>query len=155
MIRFVTLGTNDPKKSSSFYDEVLKIINIFRVDGDAERMKELICYGIMVSTAAGSTAYNLSAHGSIIPLDSNLLALTPINAFRPRGWRGALLSEKTKISFNIIDAKKRASSVTADHNEFRDIQEVEIASSNKFSCQILFDNNHSMEERILKEQFFA
>ena len=122
---------------------------------DIQRMKELICDGILVSTSAGSTAYNLSARGSIIPLDSNLLALTPISAFRPRRWRGALLSENTKINFFVNNSKIRSTSVTADHNEFRDIEEVEVTSSNKIKCNILFDNNHSMDERILKEQFFS
>ena len=122
---------------------------------DIERMNELICDGVLVSTAAGSTAYNLSAHGSIIPLDSKLLALTPISAFRPRRWRGALLSEKTKINFHVNNSKIRSSSVAADHNEFRNIKDVEITSSNDLACTILFDNNHSMEERILKEQFFS
>ena len=122
---------------------------------EVNRMKELICDGIMVSTAAGSTAYNLSAHGSIIPLDSKLLALTPISAFRPRRWRGALLSENTKINFSVNSSISRPSSVTADHNEFRDIKEVEISSSEEIKCNLLFDNNHSMEERILKEQFYS
>ena len=122
---------------------------------DINRMKELICDGVMVSTAAGSTAYNLSAHGSIIPLNSNLLALTPISAFRPRRWRGALLSENTKIKFEVNSSKTRPSSVTADHNEFRNIKEVEITSSEDIKCNLLFDNNHSMEERILKEQFYS
>ena len=122
---------------------------------DVTRMKELICDGIMVSTAAGSTAYNLSAHGSIIPLDSNLLALTPISAFRPRRWRGALLSENTKINFLVNNSKVRSASVTADHNEFRNINEVVISSSKDIKCNLLFDNNHSMEERILKEQFYS
>ena len=122
---------------------------------NVKRMNELICDGVMVSTAAGSTAYNLSAHGSIIPLDSKLLALTPISAFRPRRWRGALLSEKTKIKLNVIDSKTRPSSVTADHNEFRNVKEVEINSSSNIKCELLFDNNHSMEERILKEQFYS
>ena len=122
---------------------------------DIERMKELICDGVLVSTAAGSTAYNLSAHGSIIPLDSKLLALTPISAFRPRRWRGALLSEKTKIKFYVNNSEIRSSSVAADHNEFKNIKEVEITSSNDLTCTILFDNNHSIEERILKEQFLS
>ena len=120
-----------------------------------ERMKELICDGILVSTPAGSTAYNLSAHGSIIPLDSNLLALTPISAFRPRRWRGALLQQKNKINFNVVDFRKRPVSVTADNKEFRNIKSVNIQSSVKKYCKILFDGNHSMEERILKEQFFS
>ena len=104
-------------------------------------MKELICDGVLISTAAGSTAYNLSAHGSIIPLDSHLLALTPISAFRPRRWRGALLQEKTKIDLNVIDCNIRPSSVTADHNEFRNIKSVKIQSSNTNFCTILFDSN--------------
>ena len=122
---------------------------------DIERMKELICDGILVSTAAGSTAYNLSAHGSIIPLESKLLALTPISAFRPRRWRGALLSEKTKIRFFIKNSNDRAVSVTSDHHEFRNIKEVEITSAEDLSFDLLFDSNHSMEERVLKEQFFS
>ena len=120
-----------------------------------ERMQELICDGVLVSTPAGSTAYNLSAHGSIIPLDSDLLALTPISAFRPRRWKGALLKQKNKINFNVINFKNRPVSVTADNNEFRDIQNVEINSSSRKSCKILFDNNYSIEERILKEQFYS
>ena len=120
---------------------------------DIERMNELICDGVLVSTAAGSTAYNLSAHGSIIPLDSKLLALTPISAFRPRRWKGALISEKMKINLYVNNSKIRSSSVTADHNEFRNIEEVEITSSKDGACNLLFNNHHSMEERILKEQF--
>lgn len=122
---------------------------------EIERMKELICDGLLVSTPAGSTAYNLSAHGSIIPLDSNLLALTPISAFRPRRWRGALLQQNNKIKFNVLDFRNRTVSVTADNNEFRDIQKVEIKSSDKNLCKILFENDYSMEERILKEQFYS
>ena len=120
-----------------------------------QRINELICDGVLVSTPAGSTAYNFSAHGSIIPLDSHLLALTPISAFRPRRWRGALLQETNKINFNIIDYKNRSVSVTADNKEFRDIKNVEVYSSKKNSCKLLFDNNHSMDERILKEQFYS
>ena len=122
---------------------------------DIERMNGLICDGVLVSTAAGSTAYNLSAHGSIIPLDSNLLALTPISAFRPRRWRGALLPEKTKINLEVTSSDSRPASITADHNEFRNIIKAEIHSSNNNSCVILFDNKQSMEERILKEQFYS
>ena len=120
-----------------------------------ERMKELICDGVLLATAAGSTAYNLSAHGSIVPLDSKLLALTPISSFRPRSWKGALLQQKNIIKLSVIDFKKRPVSVTADNTEFRNIQRVEIKSSNKITCKLLFDNNHSMEERILKEQFYS
>ena len=117
------------------------------------RMNELICDGVLVSTSAGSTAYNLSAHGSILPLDSKLLALTPISAFRPRRWRGALLSEKSIININVLNSEDRKASVTADNIEFRNIKEVTIQSSNDKSCKILFDNNHSIEDKILNEQF--
>ncbi len=117
------------------------------------KMEELICDGVLVSTSAGSTAYNLSAHGSILPLDSNILALTPISAFRPRRWRGALLSEKNKIEFNVLDNKDRPSSVTADNIEFRNIDKVNVESSNDNKCLVLFDSKHSIEDKILNEQF--
>ena len=120
---------------------------------DTTRMKELICDGVLVSTSAGSTAYNLSAHGSILPLDSKLLALTPISAFRPRRWRGALLSEKNIIKINVLNFKDRQVSATADNIEFRNIKEVTIQSSSDKNCKILFDNNHSIEDKILNEQF--
>jgi NAD+ kinase len=120
---------------------------------ETTRMKELICDGVLVSTSAGSTAYNLSAHGSILPLDSKLLALTPISAFRPRRWRGALLSEKNIIEIKVINFKDRKVSVTADNIEFRNIKEVTIQSSKDKNCKILFDNNHSIEDKILNEQF--
>jgi NAD+ kinase len=120
---------------------------------DTPRMNELICDGVLVSTSAGSTAYNLSAHGSILPLDSKLLALTPISAFRPRRWRGALLSEKNIIKVKVINFKDRKVSVTADNIEFRNIKEVTIQSSQDKNCKILFDKDHSIEDKILNEQF--
>ena len=120
---------------------------------DTTRMNELICDGVLVSTSAGSTAYNLSAHGSILPLDSKLLALTPISAFRPRRWRGALLSEKNIIKVKVINFKDRKVSVTADNIEFRNIKEVTIQSSKDKNCKILFDKDHSIEDKILNEQF--
>ena len=120
---------------------------------DTTRMNELICDGVLVSTSAGSTAYNLSAHGSILPLDSKLLALTPISAFRPRRWRGALLSEKNIITIKVINFKDRKVSVTADNIEFRNIKEVTIQSSKDKNCKILFDKDHSIEDKILNEQF--
>ena len=120
---------------------------------DIKRMNELICDGVLVSTSAGSTAYNLSAHGSILPLDSKLLALTPISAFRPRRWRGALLSENSIIKISVLNFKDRHVSVTADNIEYRDIKEVTIQSSEDKNCKILFDNNHSIEDKILNEQF--
>ena len=120
---------------------------------DTTRMKELICDGVLVSTSAGSTAYNLSAHGSILPLDSDLLALTPISAFRPRRWKGALLSQKNSIEFIVKNFTKRTVSVTADNIEYRDIKSVKINSINENKCIVLFDSNHSMEDKILNEQF--
>ena len=120
---------------------------------DQIKMEELICDGVLVSTSSGSTAYNLSAHGSILPLNSKILALTPISAFRPRRWRGALLSELNKIEFNVLDEKDRSSSVTADNVEFRNISKVNIISSNDNKCTVLFDSKHSIEDKILNEQF--
>ena len=117
------------------------------------KIEELICDGVLLSTSAGSTAYNLSAHGSILPLDSNILALTPISAFRPRRWRGALLSEISKIDFEVLNNDERSSSVTADNVEFRDISKVNIVSSDENKCTVLFDSKHSIEDKILNEQF--
>lgn len=116
------------------------------------RMNELICDGIMVATPAGSTAYNLSAHGPIIPLKSEILALTPISAFRPRRWRGALLPASAQIRFDVIDPESRPVSCTADEIEVRNVVSVEISKSS-LSKTLLFDRGHSLEERILKEQF--
>ena len=116
-------------------------------------MKELVCDGVLVATPAGSTAYNLSAHGPIIPLGTNALALTPISAFRPRRWRGAILPDNTEIEINVIDPSKRPVSVTADFKEFKNIKKVKIKINNDKSQILLFNSNHSFEERILKEQF--
>ena len=117
------------------------------------RMKELICDGVLLSTPAGSTAYNLSAHGPIIPLGTNALALTPISAFRPRRWRGALIKENTNVQIEVLNYKKRPVSVTADHFEFRDIKKVEMKIEKNFSQILLFNSVESFDERILKEQF--
>ncbi len=122
------------------------------VDG-IERMPELICDGVLVSTPAGSTAYNLSAHGPIMPLSANVLALTPISAFRPRRWRGALLPSHAEISFRVLEAKKRPVGVAADFREIRDVVQVDVRESRKIGCTLLFDPDHNLEERILKEQF--
>ncbi|MEE2745767.1 MAG: NAD kinase [Pseudomonadota bacterium] len=122
------------------------------VDGIV-RLEELICDGIMISTAAGSTAYNLSAHGPIIPLGAELLALTPISAFRPRRWRGALLPQNSIIRFEMIDPKLRSVSAVADFTEIRDVVCVEVTGETETSSRLLFDSEHNLEERILKEQF--
>jgi len=122
------------------------------VDGIV-RMKELMCDGVLVSTAAGSTAYNLSAHGPILPVGSATLALTPISAFRPRRWRGAILPEDTRVSFDVLDHTKRPVSAVADYTEVRDVVRVEIAADETCAVRLLFDREHDLEERILMEQF--
>jgi NAD+ kinase len=122
------------------------------LDGKA-RLNELICDGILVSTPAGSTAYNLSAHGPILPIDSALLAMTPLSAFRPRRWRGALLPHQAQIRFDILEPEKRPVSATADNREVRDVIQVDIAEDRSTTMTMLFDAGHSLDERILAEQF--
>ena len=117
------------------------------------RLEELVCDGVLLSTPSGSTAYNLSAHGPILPINADVLALTPISAFRPRRWKGAILNNNSEVKFEIIDNKKRPVSVVADSTEFRDIESVTIKQDNQKSIQLLFDAQHSFEERILNEQF--
>jgi len=112
-----------------------------------------VCDGILVSTAAGSTAYNLSAHGPIIPLGAGILALTPISAFRPRRWRGALLPHAAAVVFEIQDSPKRPVSAVADHIEVRDVVEVRVHEDPSIDLTLLFDPEHNLEERILAEQF--
>jgi len=122
------------------------------IDG-VTRMEELICDGALVATPAGSTAYNLSAHGPIIPLNSEILALTPISAFRPRRWRGALLPHTAEVVFRIREPRKRPVIATADDFEVRNVIEVSIHEDRERSFQLLFDPETNLEERILKEQF--
>ena len=119
------------------------------------RLDELVCDGVLVATAAGSTAYNYSAHGPILPLGSGVIALTPIAAFRPRRWRGALLKADTEVKFRVLDPYKRPVSVTADSHEVRDVVEVTIRQSSERSVTLLFDPEHNLEERILSEQFMV
>ena len=122
------------------------------IDGRV-RLDEMICDGILLSTPAGSTAYNLSVNGPILPIDAALLALTPISAFRPRRWRGALLPRRSKVLFEILEADKRPVSAVADHTEVRKVVEVSVVEDQSVSVTILFDADRSLEERMLAEQF--
>lgn len=119
------------------------------------RLDELICDGVMVATPAGSTAYNYSAGGPILPLGSGVVALTPIAPFRPRRWRGALLKADTETKFRVLDPYKRPVSATADSHEVRDVVEVAVRESRDRTVTLLFDPEHNLEERILSEQFVA
>lgn len=120
---------------------------------DRERLSELACDGVMVATPAGSTAYNLSAHGPILPINAPLLALTPISAFRPRRWRGALLPDIAKVTIQCLDYEKRPVSAMADNFEILNVTEVDIEKDKSTELKILFDADHNLDERILNEQF--
>ena len=122
------------------------------VDGKV-RMGELICDGVLVSTPAGSTAYNLSAHGPILPISAPLLALTPISPFRPRRWRGALLPNDARVTIEVLEPEKRPVSAVADHTEFRDVVKVEVMEESGIDIFMMFDPGHTLAERILAEQF--
>ena len=119
------------------------------------RLQELSGDGVLLATPVGSTAYNLSAHGPIIPLGAGILALTPISAFRPRRWRGALLPHATRVSFEILEADKRPVSATADRTEIREVLRVDIRETTEYPQTLLFDPEHNLEERILTEQFLT
>ena len=122
------------------------------IDGKV-RMEELVCDGVLLATPAGSTAYNLSAHGPIIPLEAQVLALTPISAFRPRRWRGALVPHTSTVEIEVLDPKTRPVSAVADNYEVRNVREVKITEAREVSLHMLFDADRSFEERVLAEQF--
>ncbi len=126
-------------------------IRIF-VDG-RERMSELICDGILVCTPAGSSAYNLSVHGPVLPVDANVLAMTPISAFRPRRWRGALLPRAATVRLELLEADKRPVSAVADRIEVREVVDVTVREDRSIGLKVLFDPEHNLEERIVAEQF--
>ena len=122
------------------------------IDGQ-ERLAELVADGVLVSTPAGSTAYNLSVQGPIIPINASLLALTAISPFRPRRWRGALLPDKAKVTIEVKDADKRPVAAAADHEEVRSVHSVDVSMDHDISLNLLFDPGHNLDERILREQF--
>jgi NAD+ kinase len=122
------------------------------IDGRT-RLEELICDGVLVATPAGSTAYNLSAHGPILPIDAHLLALTPISPFRPRRWRGAVLNDRAVVTFKLNEAEKRPANAVADNVEFRNVVEVTVRESRRHKVTLLFDPGTGLEERVLMEQF--
>ena len=147
----------------TFKDIAFNEVSVFRqsqqaahirvsVDGK-ERLERLIADGIMLSTPVGSTAYNLSAHGPVIPLGADVLALTPISAFRPRRWRGALLSGHAKVRFDVLNSDKRPVSASADNSEIQNLISIEIEQDEDTILSLLFDEDHGLAEKILQEQF--
>ena len=122
------------------------------IDG-RERLAELSCDGVLICTPAGSTAYNLSAHGPIVPLSANLLPLTPISAFRPRRWRGALLPSTAEVLFEVLESDQRPTAGVADYTEVRDVVSVAVAEDRSVSVTVLFDPDQGLSERIIVEQF--
>ncbi|MEM6662800.1 MAG: NAD kinase [Pseudomonadota bacterium] len=122
------------------------------VDGET-RMEELVCDGVLAATPAGSTAYNLSAQGPILPIHSRLMALTPISPFRPRRWRGAILPWESRVTFEILEAGKRPVAATADHVEVRNVHSVIVTAAEEIELELLYDPGHGLEERLLREQF--
>jgi NAD+ kinase len=147
----------------TFQDIAFNEVSVFRqsqqaahirvsVDGKV-RLEKLVADGIMVSTPVGSTAYNLSAHGPVIPLGADILALTPISAFRPRRWRGALLSGHATVRFDVLNPDKRPVSASADNSEILNLRSIEISHDEDTTLKILFDEDHGLAEKILQEQF--
>jgi NAD+ kinase len=156
----MTAVTNAGEQINSFAINEVSLLRETRQTAKIEvsvngkvRIVELACDGVLVSTPAGSTAYNLSAHGPILPLGSNLLALTPISPFRPRRWRGAILPDKAQVVFRALESDKRPVAAVADQTEVRDIQEVRVAIAREHSLTLLFDRVSSLDERIFAEQF--
>ena len=122
------------------------------IDGK-ERLKDLVADGLLLATPAGSTAYNLSVQGPVIPIHAPLLALTPISPFRPRRWRGALLPDRARVSIEVLEPDKRPAAAVADHDEVRSVRTVEVSMDRDIAIPMLFDPGHSLDERILREQF--
>ncbi len=158
-LRMTAADATGRKHRASAFNEVSLLRQTYQaaklaiaVDGK-ERIGELICDGILVSTPAGSTAYNLSAHGPILPISSQLLALTPISAFRPRRWRGAILPREARVRIVVQEHEKRPVAAVADHSETRNVRTVDIVEDTSISASLMFDRNHTLAERVLSEQF--
>jgi NAD+ kinase len=158
-LRMTTHDAKGVKREALAINEVSLFRQIYqaaklRISVDSTvRLAELICDGVLVSTPAGSTAYNLSAHGPILPINAGLLALTPISPFRPRRWRGALLPNDAKVTIEVLEPDKRPVSATADHTEFRNVVRVEVMEESGIDIFMMFDPGHTLAERILAEQF--
>ncbi len=147
--RFEALAINEV----SLLRETRQTAKIKILIDETERLENLQADGVLVATPAGSTAYNLSAHGPILPLDSKILALTPISAFRPRRWRGALLPHTAKVGFEIVEPSYRPVSAVADNKEFREVVRVDVEEASDITLTMLFDKDRDLTERILTEQF--
>jgi len=158
-LRMRTVSTGGREAEALAFNEVsllrqLRQTSKIRVTVDGRvRLPELMCDGILISTPAGSTAYNLSAHGPIVPLSANLLPLTPISAFRPRRWRGALLPSTAKVVFEVLEGEKRPTAAVADFTEVRDVVSVAVSEDRTTSITVLFDPDRALSERIIAEQF--
>ena len=158
-LRMVTVDAHGVRREAvainevSLLRETRQVAKIrITVDGRV-RLAELSCDGVLVSTPAGSTAYNLSAHGPIVPLSANLLPLTPISAFRPRRWRGALLPSEAHVVFEVLEAEKRPVAAVADFTEVREVIRVEVREDRTVALTLLFDPGHGLSERVIAEQF--
>jgi NAD+ kinase len=158
-LRMTATDIDGRKHRAIAYNEVSMLRQTYQaaklsiaIDGK-ERLKELICDGLLVSTPAGSTAYNLSAHGPILPINSRLLALTPLSPFRPRRWRGAILPHDARVTITVLEPDRRPVAAVADHTEFRNVRIVEIAEDSTIAATLLFDRGSNLSERVLSEQF--
>jgi NAD+ kinase len=160
-LRMTAIDKDGKKHSEVAYNEVSLLRethNSAKIQvsvNDKVRIEELVCDGVMVSTPVGSTAYNLSAGGHVLPLDSNVVCMTPISAFRPRRWSGAVLRNNSKIEFTIKKSIERPVSVTADSKEVRDVRSVTVKEARKITKTLLYDPENPLEERIFKEQFHS
>jgi NAD+ kinase len=154
-------ATDDAGRSHEYH--AINEVSVFRqtyqaarlrilIDGQ-ERLAQLVADGVLVATPAGSTAYNLSVQGPIIPINAPLLALTPISPFRPRRWRGALLPDSARVRIEVLEADKRPVAAVADHDEVRSVHSVDVSMDHTIAMHMLFDPGHSLDERILREQF--